>query len=150
MKKLLFLLAAIVCCLAAPVFAISFGGPGGEWPASWPKELEPLRKQAWTWEHDFNGKSFDIPFTSREEFEAAWPHLLSLRSEKGTLTLLRGPRLRVDGKDDAGVCVLNYPIDHKMELCLRLVVDAEIVDLNRIRLPKDTVILDERFGEDRK
>lgn len=135
--------------LAGTAWAISFGGPGGEWPTTWPKELEPLRKQAWTWEHDFTGLSYDIPFANREEFEAAWPHLLSLKGEGASLTLLRGDHLRVGKGGNAGVCMCPQPSgkDQEMVMTIRLVVDGEIVDLNRIELPKDTPIIDERFKE---
>lgn len=150
MKRVMALLAVAISLTAVPVFAISFGGPGGEWPDSWPEELEPLRKQAWTWEHDFNGKSFDIPFTSREEFEAAWPHLLAVKDKGASITLLRGKHLRVDNEDAPGVCMYPYPYgkDQKMLMTIRLVVDGDIVDLNRIELPPDAPIIDERFKQD--
>ena len=45
------LLTAIVFCMLGSAYAESIGGPGGSWPKSWPEELEPLRKKAWTWEH---------------------------------------------------------------------------------------------------
>lgn len=150
MKRMMSLTAAIVLCAVGSVYAISFGGPGGEWPQSWPKELEPLRKQAWTWEHDFNGKSFDIPFTSREEFEAAWPHLLAVKEKGASLTLLRGDHLRVEKGAAAGVCMSRQPYgkDLEMLMTIHLVVDGAIVDLNRIALPEDTPIIDERFKEE--
>ena len=52
--------------------ALSTGGPGGWWPEDWPKELEPLRKQAWTWSHGriHEGRaynSFEITFKDREQ-----------------------------------------------------------------------------------
>jgi len=135
---------------AGPAYAISFGGPGGEWPDTWPEELEPLRKQAWSWQHDFNGQSYDIPFTSREEFEAAWPHLLAVKGKGASLTLLRGDHLRVDKDGAAGVCMNKQPYgkNQEMLMSIRLVVDGEIVDLNRIELPADTPIIDERFKEE--
>jgi len=33
---------------------------------------------------------------------------------------------------------------------IELVVDGNIVDLNRIQMPRDTLILDERFKEEKK
>src|ERR1044071_9353109 len=100
--------AAIVLCLVGTVYGISFGGPGGEWPKTWPKELEPLRKTAWTWEHGNGGTSFDIPFASREGFEEAWPHILKLKAKDATITLVRGPHLRV-GKEGQSAGVLLAP-----------------------------------------
>jgi hypothetical protein len=149
---------AISFCTAGSVYAISFGGPGGEWPKTWPKELEPLRKTAWTWEHGFGGRSFDIPFASREEFEAAWPHILKLKAKGATITLLRGPHLRV-GKEGKSAGVLLAPprevtreeaekLPANIITTIRLVVDGEIVDLNRIPLPADTPIIDERFKDE--
>jgi hypothetical protein len=35
-----------------------------------------------------------------------------------------------------------------MLMTIRLVVDGDIVDLNRIELPPDTPIIDERFKQD--
>jgi hypothetical protein len=145
-------LAAIAFVAACPaVYALSTGGPGGTWPKGWPKELEPLRKQAWTWEHDFSGKSYDIPFANREEFEAAWPHLLKLKSKGVPITLLRGPQLRVGSGKTAGVRI-DPPVKSVTEGPLSvtrivLVVDGDIVDLNRIPLPADTPIIDERFKD---
>jgi hypothetical protein len=150
MKRVVVLLALFFSMVAGSAYAISFGGPGGEWPDTWPEELEPLRKQAWTWQHDFNGQSFDIPFTSREEFEAAWPHLLAVKGKGASITLLRGKHLRVDNEDAPGVCMNKQPYgkNQEMLMSIRLVVDGEIVDLNRIELPKDTPIIDERFTDE--
>jgi hypothetical protein len=143
--------AATVLCTIGPAYAISFGGPGGKWPQSWPKELEPLRKQAWTWEHGFGGMSYDIPFANRKEFEAAWPHILTLKSKGASITLLRGPHLRVEAGKTAGVRVVPPRDATSTVTSILLVVDGEIVDLNRIPLPADTPIVDERFkDEDRK
>ncbi len=152
--------AAITVCTAGSVYAISFGGPGGTWPKTWPKELEPLRKEAWTWEHGFGGMSYDIPFATREEFEAAWPHILTLKTKDARIYLLRGSHLRVaEGKSGAGVRVVPpreitsaemEKLPANIVTAIWLVVDGEIVDLNRIALPADTTIIDERFKEEKK
>ncbi len=151
MKRMITFLAAFVFCTVGSVYALSVGGPGGTWPKSWPKELEPLRKQAWTWEHDFVGQSYDIPFANREEFESAWPHILKLKSKGTSITLMRGSHLRVESGKTAGVridppvkSVSNGPLSVTR---IVLVVDGEIVDLNRIPLPADTPIIDERFKD---
>lgn len=142
--------AAVFLCTVGSAYAISFGGPGGTWPKTWPQELEPLRKQAWTWEHGFGGMSYDIPFASREEFESAWPHLLKLKSPGASITLLRGPNLRVGSGKAAGVRVVPpYPRTSAVTNIL-LVVDGEIVDLNRLPLPPDTPIIDARFTDEKK
>ena len=139
--------AAIAFCTVSSAYAISFGGPGGTWPKTWPEELEPLREQAWTWEHGFGGMSYDIPFASREEFESAWPHILKLKSQGASITLLRGPHLRVGSGKTAGVRVVPPRDATSTVTTILLVVDGEIVDLNRIPLPADTPIIDERFKD---
>jgi len=151
------LFAALVACPAAPALAISEGGPGGTWPKSWPKELEPLREQAWTW---VGGRAmvinYDIAFANREQFESAWPHIVQLKSKGAPITLLRGPHVRVlsDNSPEgqtAGVRIIpaleNTTFKPLAETTLILVVDGNIVDLNRIRLPADTPIIDERFKD---
>ena len=151
--------AAIALGTVGPAYAISFGGPGGDWPKSWPQELEPLRKQAWTWEHGFGGTSYDIPFATREEFEAAWPHILKLTSKEATITLLRGPHIRAGAGKIAGVRVAPprdvtraeaEKLPANIITSILLVVDGEIVDLNRIALPAGTPIIDERFKDEKK
>jgi hypothetical protein len=138
--------ASIVFCTVGSVYAISFGGPGGKWPKSWPKELEPLRKQAWTWVHgQIEIPSYEIPFDNREEFESAWPHILKLKRKGAPITLSRGPHIRVKSAKTGGVRVRSHWA--KALYDIELVVDGDIVDLNRIRLPADTRIIDERFKE---
>ena len=141
-------IALAVFAAGSAVLAISTGGPGGEWPTTWPKELEPLRKQAWTWEHD-SGTSYDIPFASREEFESAWPHVLKLKSDGAPITLVRGPRLRVGPGKTAGVQIFppaRWATTGPFSVTrIVLVADGATVDLNRIPLPADTPIIDERF-----
>ena len=100
MKKALAFIAFIFLLTAIPVQALSMGGPGGWWPKSWPKEMETLRKNAWTWSHGrvHEGNawgSYDIAFKTREEFEAAWPYILKLHGKGVPVTLLRGPHVRV-------------------------------------------------------
>jgi len=150
--------ASIVFCTVGSVYAEWCGGPGGSWPESWPKELELLRKQASTWEW-LGGKgvitTHEIPFANREEFESAWPHILKLKSKGAYL------RLSNDDQDsDGGVkifehisagpsCVVSRAGPSSVTR-IDLEVDGSIVDLNRIRLPADTRIIDERFTENRE
>ena len=136
----------------------------GAWPANWPKELEPLRAQART----FVGpkapnRHYAIFFNEREEFEAAWPHLLKVKSKGGGLHLVRGPNFFLGGSrvgvvvhappldSDVGAVVPNPPARGKgirgavEATYFELVADGTIVDLNRVQLPADTMITDERF-----
>ena len=52
------------------------------------------------------------------------------------------------GKTNAGVLVHEGQREQSLWTHIELVVDGEIVDLNRIRLPADTPIIDERFEDD--
>jgi hypothetical protein len=188
----LVLVAAIVFGTAWPVHALWLIAPcsqGGVWPKNWPKELEPLRKQSR--QLVFGGVSrpdapithncsrFEIPFTAREQFESAWPHILTLKNKGAPLTLLPVADVRVQTgntvrtEKTSGVRILVSmpitPVDPKAaDRLLRaindpkvlgpavppkyvtgieLVVDGEIVDLNRIRLPANTPIIDKRFAD---
>ena len=90
MKRTIALLAAAALCVACPAYAFWSIGPGGTWPKSWPKEMEPLRKQAWTLVGGIaNLTLYEIPFTKREEFESAWPHILKVRSKGAPVILVR-------------------------------------------------------------
>jgi hypothetical protein len=166
MKKAIVCVAILFGCIGT-AYALSTGGPGGRWPMNWPKELEPLRKQAWSWTDGTLGwASYDIPFTTREEFEAAWPHILKVKTKGAPIMLMRGPHIRVKVEQTAGVRIRVHSgsppqmvtdpetneIKHVVtpgvkptEVSLILVVDGQIVDLNRIPLPADTPIIDDRF-----
>jgi len=50
MKRTIVVLAAISFCAVSSVHADYGVTDKGTWPKSWPKELEPLRKQARTFE----------------------------------------------------------------------------------------------------
>src|SRR5687768_13228127 len=96
MNRTFVCLAAIVvlcCCFAfyKAAYADYSVTDSGTWPATWPKELEPLRKQARTLEGPtVMYQHFAVRFTTREQFEAAWPHLLKVRSKGVPITLSRG------------------------------------------------------------
>lgn len=119
----------------------------GVWPDTWPKELETLRAQAKTYEGPrVLTRWYLIPFTKREEFEAAWPHLLKVKAKGAPIVLVRGPRTDFFALAPAGVMVQTPPVAEKADATsIELVVDGEIVDLNRIELPADTPIVDKRF-----
>ncbi len=182
----------------------------GDWPSTWPKELEPLRKTSWTvgiatGNHEIE---YGIPFTDRQTFESTWPSILSVRSPGATLKLvgaadqpkganhptviIRTPStagyqnwkeveadlnkvrtLGVGGPWPNEIPLLNgqlpeYVIQKEIDgkptwvapttqeskepdfffrarTDIELVVDGEIIDLNRIKLPDHTNIVDLRF-----
>ena len=161
----IFALALLAVCSTA--YALYSVAQTGTWPKSWPIELEPLRKQSHTfvgptmaWQH------FAMRFTDRDDFESAWPHILEVKSKGAPIFLVRGPNFFLGGETEAGVVIHcppegqwdnpatpEAPIQHAKDPRTRwlytnyieLVVDGKIVDLNRIPLPSDTPIIDERF-----
>jgi len=160
MNRTTALLAAILLGAAGVVSADYGVIDHGEWPRSWPTELDGLRKQSRTLE----GPKvlllhYAIPFTKREEFEEAWPHLLKVKTPGAPIVLKRGPSFCLGG-GTAGVCIHTPPkgetpaadakaADGQWErmILIELIVDGEIVDLNRIPFPPDTPIVDDRFKD---
>jgi hypothetical protein len=161
MKRTIVVLAALVLCAVCSAYADYSVWNTGTWPESWPKELEPLRKQARTLVGPLvEYRNYAIPFTKREEFEAAWPHLLSVKTKGAPVILRRGPSFWLDHETDVGVCIHTPPEGQapntdikavngnwEQTIYIELIVDGSIVDLNRIPLPADTPIIDERFKE---
>ena len=159
MQKALISVAAIACYAICHVaWADITVQDKGAWPKSWPAELEPLRKQSRTTEGPLgNFRYYAIRFTTREEFEAAWPHLLKVKGKDTYLVLTRGANVHLGDEAKAGVVFHGPPLDNpaaadkgreqKHPSAINLVVDGEIIDLNRIPLPPDTPISDQRFRE---
>jgi hypothetical protein len=170
MKRTIAILAAvIVCVVCSRAYAIYGVNDTGTWPKSWPAELEPLRKQARTLVGPMAPhRHYAIRFSNREEFESAWPHILKVKSKGAPIFLVRGPNFFLGDSRKAGVVIHcpplgqnenpatpEAPIPGVVNLRARwmntnvieLVVDGEIVDLNRIPLPADTPIVDERFKD---
>lgn len=166
MNRRTVLLAAIVLCATGSVHALYSVCDHGAWPKSWPAELEPIRKQACTLVGpQFAFRHYQIPFTKREEFEAAWPHFLKIKSQGAPIILVRGPKTDIIAIKPAGLLIHSPPDDQvqgadsgkpipgasnprttwRNTTFFELVVDGDIVDLNRIALPPDTPIIDERF-----
>ncbi len=132
----------------------------GTWPKTWPSELEPLRELSQTFEGgEILLQHFAIPFDKREDFESAWPHLLSVKTPGAPILLRAKSENWLSGKA-AGVCMHAPPRSQKARspkpeddndefkwtsVYIELVVDGEVIDLNRIPLPQDTPIIDERF-----
>jgi hypothetical protein len=164
MKRTIAFLAAMVFCAVPSVYALYSVSNEGQWPKSWPKELEPLRKQSRTLVGPMAPQPhYEIPFTKREDFESAWPHILKVKSKGAPVILLRGPDSRLGTKINAGVRIHCPPPqrgDRAMPEAplnttnvwerwmyttfIDLIVDGEVVDLNRIPLPAETPIIDER------
>jgi hypothetical protein len=173
----------------------------GTWPASWPKELEPYRKQARTVTvaHGIQETVYEIPFDNREDFEKAWPYILTLKGSGSRLILEKSPSTySISGSTSTtGVRILcpsggvsvtpdgtrliagpPWPENIKLKsgelpeyvvhengkwvpadrshgkgcmnrarVDLVLITDGKIVDLNRIPLPPDTLIIDNRFKD---
>lgn len=172
MTRSILLAAAVVFCAAGSLFALYSVSDTGTWPKSWPKELEPLRKQARTLVGPMVEQShYLIPFTDREQFEAAWPQFLKVKSKGAPIILVRGPRTDFFEIKPAGLLIHEPPRGQNKNPAtpeapiagvtnirerwmnttyIELVVDGNIVDLNRIPLPPDTPIIDERFKEPKK
>jgi hypothetical protein len=172
MKRPIFFVTAIALwlCMISSVYALYRVSPTGTWPKTWPKELEPLRKQATTLVGPMRESShYEIPFTKREEFEAAWPFILKVKTPGAPIILKKGPKTDFFAVNPAGVLIHSpargdeEPGDAKSPLnqeglnqhstrvtYIELVVDRNIVDLNRIAMPADTLIFDERFKDEQK
>ena len=69
-----------------------------------------------------------------------------MNSKGAALRLVRGPNFFLGGHI-AGVVVHSPPLGQEDPTHLELVVDGDIVDLNRIPLPADTPVVDERFKD---
>jgi hypothetical protein len=169
MKRTIAFLAAIAFLTGAPSYALYSVSDKGEWPNSWPKELEPLRKQARTLVGPVGpNRHYAISFTKREEFESAWPHILKVKTKGAPIFLVRGPNFFLGDRAKAGVVVHCPPLGQadnpatpeapipgvtnmgqrwSFTTYIELVIDGDIVDLNRIPLPADTPIVDERFKD---
>lgn len=110
-KQRLFYSVVVVCVLSSSLcFALLMAVESGTWPDSWPKELEPFRKQARTVDvaHGIQETVYEIPFENREAFEKVWGHILKLKSKGAPLILEKSPSTyNVSGsKMERGVLVL--------------------------------------------
>jgi hypothetical protein len=169
MKTRIPLLAlAAACALCTATHALYSLSYTGDWPKSWPHQLEPLRKQARTYVGPMvEQRLYAIRFSSREEFEAAWPQLLKVKTKGAPVFLLKGPSSFLGDDVKAGVIVLAPPVRRTGQpaspegpiagvedphvrwmntTSIELVVDGEIIDPGRIRIPKDMPLIDERTG----
>ena len=170
MMTLPLLVATLVFLGGSPANADWSVFENGAWPSTWPTEMEPLRKQASSIQGGMvNVATHHIPFKTRKDFEAAWPHILRVKTNGAPIVLIRTPGKHWHfGETEAGVLIHcppgnqhptgpAKPIEGTSRLRERwlwstyveLVVDGKIVDLNRITLPLDTPIIDQRFARDR-
>lgn len=88
----LFLLCSVLACTFTTVCsAIVMVADHGDWPADWPKELEPLRQSSRTLGMGMGAQAnvYEIPFSDRETFEQVWPAILKMRTPGSPLTLSR-------------------------------------------------------------
>ena len=163
-------LAAIVICGVSSLTRADYKVlDEGVWPATWPKALEPLRHQARSAFGPMDpNQHHEIPFTEPKQFEELWPHLLKVKSQGAPLILVQGPDTWLSHTLSAGVRIHGPPAQTDWEsypekpipgqrdvrrrwawtTYIELIVDGEVVDLNRIPLPADTPIVDERFKDD--
>ncbi|MHC4116715.1 MAG: hypothetical protein ACYSWO_04325 [Planctomycetota bacterium] len=89
-KRSTIILSVVISILAPSLcFGIVIEHSTGRWPDSWPKELEPYRKQARTREIAAGNQEnvYEIRFENREEFEKLWPIILKLKDKKAPLRL---------------------------------------------------------------
>ena len=170
MKRTIAFLAALAVCAVCSVYGDYRVSNKGTWPKTWPKELEKLRKQSRTLVGNIILlRHYEIPFTKREDFEAAWPHILKVKSKGAPVFLVGAPKKGFFHVEPAGVFIQSPPADAdqanpeeplpvawpdvrtrwswRNTTFIELVVDGNIVDLNRIPLPADTPIIDERFQD---
>jgi hypothetical protein len=168
MKRTPAFLAAIILCSISSVYALYSIADHGTWPKTWPAELEPLRKTSRTLVGPTVEQShYEIPVTKREEFEAAWPHLLEVKSKEAPIFLVRSPYNWLGKEIVAGVVIHAPPagtdkrVNPELPIAgvtnlrerwmnttyIELIVDGNIVDLNRIPLPQDTPVIDQRFKD---
>ena len=160
------LVTLLMGVMAARLFADVTVANKGLWPESWPKELEPLREKSRTIEGPVGGfLHYEIPFTDRDAFESAWSQLLKVRSPESQIVLIRSPYegtgLRKGSSMKAGVLISSFPFAASTDVAsakesepkstsmtiVVLVVDGEVVNLNRIPLPLNTYIEDQRFND---
>jgi hypothetical protein len=109
-RKVRTLMVAVAVPSALALASTTIVGTG-RWPHSWPRQLDGLRSRATTLDVGWGNQEtvYEIPFATRQEFEAAWPHLLSLRSQGAPIIVQPGPSqyyLRTGPTIKAGVLVL--------------------------------------------
>jgi hypothetical protein len=160
------LAVATACGLCSAAHALYTVDDSGNWPKSWPRALEPLRRQSRTFVGPMVAQQhFAIRFKDREEFEAAWPQLLKVKTKGAPVFLVRGPSFFLGDGVKAGVIVHSPPAGQSNNpntpeapipgvtdpwvrwmntTFLEVVVDGDVIDRNRLRIPADTPVFGER------
>ena len=166
MKGFAGLLAGAALCVLCIAALAEYGViDKGTWPKSWPAQLEPLRKQARTLEGPMAPNlHYAISFSNRDEFKAAWPHILKVKTKGAPVFLLRAPNFFLGEGHKAGVVVhcppasqsyvpapeapipgVTNPRERWMNATyIDVVVDDDIITFNRRSLPAGTPVIDER------
>jgi hypothetical protein len=161
-----FLAAAALCAVCSTAYALYSVNETGTWPKSWPAQLEPLRKQSRTLVGPMvPQRHYGIRFATREEFESAWPRLLKVKTKGSPIFLVRGPNYFIGDGSKAGVVVHCPPagqadnpatpeapipgvenprVRWMNTTFIELVVDGDMVNVKRIRLPADSPVIDEQ------
>jgi hypothetical protein len=153
-RKIGYLIAAVgVIASAALCLGMIVTHHVYRFPEGWPSELGPYLNHAWENERGLSENSeYVIPFHDQERFERAWPLVLAIRRAGGSLTLYRvgetGPDLptRSEGPSVRVIAPTHRsrsPDQDRVDIVL--VVDGQVIDLNRIPLPADTPIIDRRW-----
>ena len=105
-RRTVWLAAITIRAVCSTAYALYSVEDRGTWPKTWPAELEPLRKQSRTLVGPtVESRHYAIPFKKREDFEAAWPHLLKVRTKGAPIFLVRGPNFLPRRRTKAGVVV---------------------------------------------
>ena len=83
----------IIILMTSLTFASVITWRKGKWPGPWPKQLKEYRQQALVVEvtEEIQETVFELEFKKREEFEKAWPELVSLKSKGAPLILEKNP-----------------------------------------------------------
>jgi len=166
MHRTTFLVTALLVFVVGAAFAEYQVSDRGEWPKSWPKQLEPLRSQSRTLVGPMvEYRWFAIRVNKREEFEAAWPHILKVKTKGAPIFLVRAPNFFLGEQCKAGVVVhwpplpqpgspaspetpiagVTNPAQRWMNATyIYLVVDDDVVSMKRLAIPKGTQVIDER------
>ncbi len=170
MKKTIALIAMLVFFAAGAAYAMYDVSNTGNWPKSWPRQLEPLRKQSQTYSGPMVlNLHYAIGFKNRKEFEATWKHILKVKTKGTPIFLVSSPNFFLGDKVKAGVVIhcppanqVNDPNVSEIPISavqdersrwmnanfIELVVDGDVINLNRIKLPTNTPIVDERFKDE--
>ena len=103
------LMGCVALLVASWCLALVMVSNVGKWPDTWPEELDALRAQARTLDVGTGIQEivYEIPFTDSEEFEAAWPHILAVKSEGAPLIIVKSPSKMIDVSMDAGVRIYS-------------------------------------------